>query len=242
MGKWYNRAMRIAIYDGQRENLIDEERIVNMWRADRKADADIECFDSRRDLYERHSRRPFDVMLIDTGSRREGMELAKSIRYYDKAVKIAFMSRTSEFAVESYKVHASQYFLKPVSQVEVKAFLDELLGEYNIKARGIMIKAEGRNQIIPLKSIVFFEALGKYVRIKLDNGEEKTVLRSLKSIEDELVPQDYFFKSYRSYIVSLKHVMQFTSQEIKMVSGERLPISRGKGKEFREKYLAYISR
>ena len=44
-----------------------------------------------------------------------GMQLAREIRTFDHAADIIFLTTSSDFAVESYTVKATNYLMKPVS-------------------------------------------------------------------------------------------------------------------------------
>ena len=54
-----------------------------------------------------------------------GFETSKVIRSLDKDVMIAFLTITQDFAVDSYDVDASGYFLKPVKKIASLSCLRE---------------------------------------------------------------------------------------------------------------------
>ena len=58
-----------------------------------------------------------DILFLDILMPGEnGINVAKEIRQYDDAVKIIFLTSSSEFAVESYTVGAYYYQVKPVCE------------------------------------------------------------------------------------------------------------------------------
>ena len=59
----------------------------------------------------------------------------------------------------------------------------------------------------------------------------------LYAYEDMLTARDGFYKCHRSYIVNVFRISKYTSKEITMRSGCRIPISRNVHKEFESTYF-----
>ena len=59
----------------------------------------------------------FDAALLDIFMRDlNGMEVARYIRSIDSSIRLLFITSSSDFAVESYRVDASDYLLKPMRE------------------------------------------------------------------------------------------------------------------------------
>ena len=63
--------------------------------------------------------------------------------------------------------------------------------------------------IIHLKDIISIEAMGAYCQVHLMNAPSFLVSRNLKHIESLLPFEAPFFRSHRSWVVNLDHVVQF---------------------------------
>ena len=58
----------------------------------------------------------YDVFLLDIYMHNmSGIQVAEEIRKKDKYVLIIFITSSKDYAVEVYRVHASDYLLKPIS-------------------------------------------------------------------------------------------------------------------------------
>jgi len=137
-----------------------------------------------------------------------GLEFSKLV---SDQTKIVFTTAFSQYALDSYKVNALDYLLKPISyndflQAVNKAIqwfkLQNNISEsYSDKAEFIYVKSEYKLLQIPLEKILYIEGLKDYIKIHLE-GEAKPVLSllSMKSMEEKLSP-DRFIRIHRSYIV-----------------------------------------
>lgn len=61
---------------------------------------------------------------LETGSRREGMDLAHSISHLAEPPWIVFTTALREFAVEAFGVHPAHYLVKPFEDADVARALD----------------------------------------------------------------------------------------------------------------------
>ena len=50
-----------------------------------------------------------------------------------------------------------------------------------------------------------------------------------------------FLSPHRAYIVNLDYVHVLSTREISMADGEKVPVSRGRYKNIKEVYLAYMA-
>lgn len=83
-----------------------------------------------------------------------------------------------------------------------------------------------RNYVnLPLDTINFIESLDNYVKIHLTGQPAKTLLSkvTVSQMENKL-PQQDFLRINRKYIVRIDQVNVFTSNTIKLFTGDELPI------------------
>ena len=87
--------------------------------------------------------------------------------------------------------------------------------------------------------IEFIEAQNKHTLFTLSNKQTLESIESLYIHSDKLILADGFFKCHRSYIVNINHIDTYTSKEIRMYSGYRIPISRNCQSDFENAYFSY---
>lgn len=232
--------LRIAICDDIKDYVQQVADMVDNW-PNKPENTICQCFDNGDDLLNAHLVMPFDIILLDIVMPLEnGIEVARGIRQNDKNVKIVFLTSSAEFAVESYKVKANNYLLKPVDSNALYSCLDEFAAEAKQKLSSIMVNGIYSVQKVLLDTIEYVEAQNKHIAFYLADGTEIKTTEPLHMHEEKLTIDDGFFKCHRSYIVNINHINTYTTKEIVMCSGCRIPIARSCQKEFENAYFSVM--
>ena len=162
-----------------------------------------------------------------------GLELA---RLMPKGVRVVFVPAYSEFALDSFKVGAIDYLLKPVSYEEfvgsatraasllcpVEAEEDD--GPSDTDSDYLIVKSEYKLHQIRKSDIVYVEGLKDYVKIWLDGGSRSiTTLLNMRSLEKSL-PAEKFMRVHRSFIVNLDKIETIERNRI-IFDGTAVPVS-----------------
>lgn len=230
--------LRIAICDDEISFLSQIQSIISAWH--NNASIIIDTFNNGDILLQSHSNSPYDIILLDIVMPIfNGIEVAKELREYDKSVKIVFLTSSTEYAVDSYTVKANNYLLKPINTTKLYTCLDELYIEIKNNQKKILIKGANAIHKVSLCDIEFIEAQNKHTLFTLSNKQTLESIESLYIHSDKLILADGFFKCHRSYIVNINHIDTYTSKEIRMYSGCRIPISRNCQSDFENAYFSY---
>lgn len=168
-----------------------------------------------------------------------GMEFSKLI--LNNKAKIIFTTAFEEFAVESYKVNAIDYLVKPISYPEFltaanKAKQQILLGSTQVAIDDyIFVKSDYKLIKIDLKDLIYVEGLKDYLKFYTVNSETPILtLKSMKSLEEEL-PKNQFMRVHRSFIVNLKKIT--TIERNRIVFGDKyIPVS----EKYKDDFLKFI--
>lgn len=95
--------------------------------------AEIVSADNYRDAL-KEGKRICDVAFLDIElPGMNGLLLAEELKKYNPEINIIFLTAYSQYAVASYKIHASDYLLKPVSKDAVENAMANL--RYKVKNR-----------------------------------------------------------------------------------------------------------
>lgn len=162
-----------------------------------------------------------------------GLEFA---RLMPKGVRVVFVTAYSEFALDSFKVGAIDYLLKPVSYEEfvgsatrAASFLcpvetEEDDGPSDTDSDYLIVKSEYKLHQIRKSDIVYVEGLKDYVKIWLDGGSRSiTTLLNMRSLEKSL-PAEKFMRVHRSFIVNLDKIETIERNRI-IFDGTAVPVS-----------------
>lgn len=233
--------IRIAVCDDEAECLDGTKRMLEKWSAESDIPVEIFCFDNGDALIAKSSTDKMDIIFLDiVMPLLNGMDAAREIREHDKTIKIIFLTSSPEFALESYTVKANGYLVKPVKYGQLSEALDEYTAALREEPKNLLLKSTCGYQKIYFRDIDYLEAQNKRVIFFLYSGKSLMITEPLYTFESKLLIEEGFFKCHRSYIVFIPNVNSFTSSEITMKSGCRIPIARGVGKKFQDAYFSFM--
>lgn len=157
----------------------------------------------------------------------DGMEFVRSLQ---SPPMVVFTTAYSEFAVESYKVQAVDYLLKPFGFDDFKKAADKLnanLGRSVAKespiSENIFLKVDYRYVRVTLKDIIYVEGMNEYLKFHIASGDPLLCHTTFRNLIDSL-PEN-FLQVHRSYVVNMNHVRQVEKAMIEMSNGNHIPIS-----------------
>ena len=172
-----------------------------------------------------------------------GMELAKVLTR-DKSTptpKIIFTTAYNHFALESYRVDALDYLLKPFNYEEflhaaskAKDHVERSISNADIENDSIFIKVEYKWVKVLLSDILYIEGVKDYVKVHLSTQSSLLSLNSLKNMEDKL-PARQFMRLNRSCIVSLTKITAVTKTAVQ-INDIVIPV----GENYRDGFSQFI--
>lgn len=184
----------------------------------------------------------YDVLLLDILMPGfNGIETAREIRESNEKIPIIFLTTSQEFAVESYRVHAFDYLLKPVDQ---KALFETLDKAYAISKttleKSIMIQTAKATYILSPSQIEFVEINNRTLSFHLIDGTVKSISGRLSDYEDTLLNQPEFLKIHRSYIINMDFMKAMNQKSFITLTGKEVPISRNLLHDIKEQYIEHL--
>lgn len=233
--------IRLAICDDSIAFLQQTKFLIDHWNSPASHNIFIETFEDGDALLSAHSKNPFDIILLDiVMPLLNGIDTAKEIREKDKMVKIVFLTTSTEFAIESYTVKASNYLLKPINPDVLFNCLEELISDIKSTAKSMIIKGIDATHKIALSDIEHIEAQLKHVVFFLKSNRQIESSEPFYKYENALMLDDGFYKCHRSYLININHIENYSHSEIVMRSGKHIPISRSCQKNFETSYFHVV--
>ena len=156
---------------------------------------------------------------------------------------VVFTTAYSEYAVESYRVRAVDYLLKPYTFEEFQRAADYVQQQWLAKQKApvapadfdnVFLKVDYRYIRVSLKDIVFIEGMNEYLKIHLVSGDPYLVHTSFKQINNHL-PEN-FLQVHRSYVVNVNHICEVERSVILLKGGKRISVSDSN----KDMFMAYL--
>lgn len=157
-----------------------------------------------------------DLIFLDINMPKlSGINFYKSL---NQKPMVVFTTAYPEFAVEGFELDAVDYLLKPFSFERFVMAVNKVKGKNGAQEKEvsdfIMLKADKKMYRTPFEDILFFEALGDYVKVY--TKERVLIIAStLKKLLAEL-PESQFIRTHKSYIISKGKVEYVEGNQIKI--------------------------
>lgn len=198
----------------------------------------VEQFASTEALLQRDTAgERFELYLIELGTSASpaGLAAAGELRRRGRRAPLAFLARTPAHAYSAFRVDAMQYLLLPVPQQELFALLDRATEpEY---APVLTVNTADGLRVLTYAAIEYLECTHHVVHFHLTSGEDVASLSlrvSFSQVAAPLLADGRFLQPHRSYVVNLNCAELLAPGELRMRSGARIPIPRGRECEVRE--------
>lgn len=194
---------------------------------------------------------PIDAIFIDINMPDlNGLDFVRSL---PDAPLVVFTTAYGEYALDSYKVNAVDYLLKPFGMTEFRRAAEKVRKQHELlaKAQGaqadiakaedddaLFLKTEHRVLRIEISDIEYVESMSEYLKIHLASQPKPIIiLLSMKRIEERL-PARSFIRIHRGYIINLKKIREVNKNRVILTNDTYLPI----GDLYRDALMAYINR
>ena len=205
---------------------------------ERQGDLSIETYDNPAEGMERIMESSPDIVFLDVEmNETSGLILAKQL---PERCNLIFTTAHAQYALDGFNLDAADFLHKPFSYDRFLQAVSKAgkIGDAESKEvlnQNISLISEYRNISIKLDEISYIEALGNYCKVCISDGNFTLAHTNMKAIL-QLLPEDYFCRIHRSFIVSLKEVESFTKSYIRMKNCDKeLPIGNQFAKEFTDK-------
>ncbi|MFN0275666.1 MAG: LytR/AlgR family response regulator transcription factor [Chitinophagales bacterium] len=187
-----------------------------------------------------------DVLFLDVQMPElDGFDLLDSLS--QKNFCVVIVTAHAEYGIQAVKAGATDYILKPIVIKELQQAVKRVVEESENKTQQISSSKVQTHEritlthtngfaILELQDIIKLEADDNYTRVYTSDKKTYYVSKPLKQFEDNL-PEKIFFRLHRSYIINIKHVVEYTREDGGMVimrDGAKIQIPRARYNDFME--------
>lgn len=183
----------------------------------------------------------YDLVLLDIDLPGiTGMEAAQLMRVYDESTPIIFVTNLAKYAVKGYEVGATGFIVKPVTWGNLSMNLDRALRTIRQNSgRSVMVPTEDGMRVVAFSSIVYVEVTGHRLTYHLEDGEMLETRGSLGQLEEELAGAP-IVRVAKSCVVNMDKITLVRAQDLQMVTGECVHVSRTRKREVMDAVTDYL--
>lgn len=230
--------IHVAICDDERSFVEDLQKLLEEYSLETGEEIRTTAYYDGRELIEGYSP-AIDLIFLDIQMEIvDGLQTAGRIREMDGKVEIIFLTTLTRYGLEGYKYQATNYIIKPLKYVRLKSEMDKFLERHRREeSPWMVIFNDGGKYRISLNTLRYVETFNRNL---LFHTEEDNIVcyKKMKEMEQELKDKG-FARCHTSYMVNLFYVKGVKKLEIELVTGEIIPISQPRRKEFMERLTEY---
>ena len=155
------KSQSLLIKNNMRILLVDDEdlQLIRLYNTCMKVlpDAEYLTYTNPLEALEENSDGSIDIAFLDIEMPRiNGIQLAKKLKEINPLIKIIFVTAYSDYALDAFRVHASGYVTKPVSEERIREEIDAINSVVELKpTQKIQVKCFGNFEVFhngePLK-------------------------------------------------------------------------------------------
>lgn len=235
--------MNIAIIDDHSEDCKIIDKYIREYFSRFRIDSPffIQTFESGEAFLHTFVRNFYDIIFVDYYMNSlSGIDTAHAIRRTDRTAVIIFTTASRDFAIESFKVKASGYLVKPISFEDFSELLS-LLDIKKMKERQFIEIISGYDTVrIPLNNIIYCNISGHYVQIHTVSFGICRSRMTFTELSGMLKPYPDFLICYRGCIVNMNHIEHMDDLTFFMDCGEQILLNRKNHNEVLKLYYEFL--
>lgn len=187
----------------------------------------------------------FDIYILDIiMPGMDGIRLGKALREKSANSKIIYLSSSTEYALDSYRVRAFDYIIKPIEKDAFCRVMDDAIALIHIKRdKSLIIKTKECSARVTFDSILCAELFKRAVLYRLVGGktvESTTIRGSFADSVSELLADKRFMLTGQSMAVNLDHVTEIEGDAIVLGGTYRTSLGEKTCRKLRSVWSEYL--
>lgn len=181
-----------------------------------------------------------DIELFELNGIELGHYIRNQLENYN--MQIIYISGKSAYALSLFQVQPMDFLVKPITDIQIQQTLSLAIKLIDAKDGRFKCRMGKDYCYIPYRNIMYFVSEGRMVRIVCfknygDDAVEKEIefYGKLKNIQRDLSLE--FLQIHQSYIVNTSFVSRYRYEQVELMDGTVIPISKSYRKPVRSKML-----
>lgn len=214
-----------AVCDDEKKVLDDMSRRIEAAFSRLGETVELSSFDDPFLLLEHIKSAPPEVLFLDIDMPKlGGMDIAQFLIDNDVKTLLVFVTSHDALVYKSFKYRPFAFIRKSFFDEEIDSAAQEIVTELQKHGGCFSFKTGSGLFRVQLSDILYFESDGNYINMYCTNGVHK-FRGTIGGVEAELTKRD-FLRIHKGFIVNLRHVFSLCGDELKLDSGDVLPVGR----------------
>lgn len=232
--------MQIAVCDDNKNSLIElKEQLRSLGIVE-----NIFVFDNLQGfLFSVESGNVFDAVFMDIewGHENTGIDAAGELYKLNPDIKVIYVTGYGDRYSQNIFLHnanLSGFLTKPVDKALLIANLEKVADAIQSSTYpSVFIRQGGGMVSVPCIEIYYIESKARNIELYTINSVIKSYGKLDSIIEDLPV---WFIQCHKSYVVNMRQIQRFLSNQILLKNGDCIPVSRSKYSKAKEAYFNFV--
>ncbi len=213
--------------------ICDDEKYfvdkLHIWIKDffleKRVDFRITEYSNGKDLLEHGT--DCDLLFLDVKmEEQDGFRTAEILRKNGFSGCIIFSTIMKNDMYRAFEYEAFDYLVKPISSEAFERTMERFINSLETNEKQIVVSSRGQKSIVKSADILYCEIINRKIYLHQSDGSTIEYYGKISELEKSLGGN--FFKSHRSYLVNLQHIVSCGSNEITVSGNEKIPLSRSR--------------
>lgn len=217
----------IAIYENNLDAIHEIDSFVSSWAINCYREVKKTFFVIDKDLIEHctDGENPVDIILMNIkNDSSQDMDAVRMIRSRNTKVIIIIITECRSFVYDAFELDVFRYIIKDSLKSKLASALNSAAEKITNKHRNFIFSAKGMMWKLSYNKIMYFESRKRIIHIHMETRDTKKFYDKIKNIETILDPYQ-FIRCHQSYIVNVRYIKGFISNEIILSGGQKIPVS-----------------
>lgn len=228
----------IAIIDDEEEFTKAYQKQLEEYFAQNGMEAEYSRFNDAKALFDGPGE--YDLYFLDIEMPdMDGMKLAGMLREkYGEKPEIVFVTVREMAVYDAFSVDALGFIRKAYLTDDFERTMEKFLRKWEKKNHKIAFQTEIGPIYKPVTEIMYVEVYGHRLTLYCTNGTY--IMRETMDNIRKILPKEDFIEPHRGYLVNCRFIDRIRGDLLTLDNGEKIPLSRRKKDEVREKHLRYL--
>ncbi len=214
-----------AICDDEKYFVDELHTQIKNFFLDKRIECQITEYSSGKKLLEHGA--DLDLLFLDVKmDEQDGFKTAEILRRNGFSGCLIFSTIMKNEMYRAFEYEAFDYLVKPFSQGSFERTMERFIRSLKTNKQQIIVTCRGQKSIVRSADILYCEIINRKINLHLSNGSTVEYYGKISELEKSLGGS--FFKAHRSYLVNLRHILSYGTNEITVLGNEKIPLSRSR--------------
>lgn len=184
----------------------------------------------------------FVLILLDIDMPgRDGISYGKYLREKGNETEIIYISSQESRVFEAFTVHPFGFVRKSKFIEDISEVIQQYLNTHHFSGGEKLVSLPthyGGEIRVNTNHILYFEGNGIYQTMYMADNDPVEIVSKMVKLEKLLMDMG-FMRIHKGYLANYQHITRIDNTTVTLTDGTKLPISRGKTKEVRTRYLEF---